>query len=91
MIEGSVIRTKGVWFSPVHDRAVLYSQDQGRAIVLNPTGAALWAVLDSPRSPSDLTAFLMDRFPDLSADRARADVDAFLDRLLAENVLQLLP
>lgn len=90
MIEGSYKRSEGVLSNPVQNRAVLYSQDQGRAIVLNPTGAALWEVLESPRSAAELTSFLMDRFPDLNADRARADVDAFLDRLLAENVLQSL-
>lgn len=81
-------RTEGVWSSAVHDRAVLYHGDQGKAIVLNPTGALLWDALESPRRPSELVALLVDLFPDLSADRARADVAAFVDRLLGESVLQ---
>jgi hypothetical protein len=90
-IEGSVLRTEGIWSSRVHDRAILYSLDQGKAIILNATGAALWDALDAPRSPSDLAKVLIGRFPDLSAERAREDVDSFLDQLLSESVLQLLP
>ena len=86
--DGSLRRTEGVWSSAVHDRAVLYHGDQGKAIVLNPTGAILWEALVSPRRPSELAALLIDLFPDLSPDRARADVAAFVDRLLGENVLQ---
>ena len=86
--EASLRRAEGVWSSAVHDRAVLYHGDQGKAIVLNPTGALLWDALESPRRPSELAALLVDRFPDLSAARARADVAAFVDRLLGESVLQ---
>jgi hypothetical protein len=81
-------RTDGVWSSPVHDRAVLYSWDEGKAIVLNPTGAALWEALESPRTLAELATLLIERFPTLSAERARADVTAFVDRLLGESVLQ---
>lgn len=88
LVDGPLRRTDGVWSSAVHDRAVLYSGDEGKAIVLNPTGAALWEALESPRRPSELAALLVQRFPDLTADRARADVAAFLDRLLSESVLR---
>jgi hypothetical protein len=85
---GTVRRTEGVWSSAVHDRAVLYCQDDGKALILNPTGAVLWEALESPRTPSELAALLVQRFPDLPADRALTDVSAFLDRLLGESVLQ---
>ena len=84
-------RTEGVWSSSVRDRAVLYSWNEGKAIVLNPTGAALWAALDSPRTPLELAGLLIERFPTLSAERAHADVAAFVDRLLGESVLQPIP
>lgn len=81
-------RAEGVWSNPVQDRAVLYSWNDGKAIVLNPTGAALWEALESPRTPDDLAELLIHRFPGLSTERARADVAAFLDRLLSESVIQ---
>jgi hypothetical protein len=85
---GRLCRTDGVWSGAVHDRAVLYHGDEGKAIVLNPTGAVLWDALESPCTPGELAAVLLERFPDLPADRALADVNAFLDRLLGESVLQ---
>jgi hypothetical protein len=90
-VDGPLRRTDGVWSSAVHDRAVLYSWGEGKAIVLNATGAALWEALESPRTPSELAELLVQRFPDLPLDRARADVAAFLDRLLTESVLQPAP
>jgi hypothetical protein len=90
-VDGPLRRMEGVWSSAVHDRAVLYSWDEGKAIVLNATGAALWEALESPHTPSELAELLVQRFPDLPPDRARADVAAFLDRLLSESVLQLVP
>lgn len=86
--DAPVRRAEGIWSSNVQDRAVLYVSPQSKAIVLNATGAALWDALDSPRTPSELTELLVQRYPGLSADRARADVVAFLERLVRESVLQ---
>jgi hypothetical protein len=85
--DGPVRRADGVWSSGVQDRAVLYSTPESKAIVLNPTGAILWEALHSPRRPSELAALLVQRFPELTSDRARADVTAFLDRLVRERVV----
>ena len=71
----------------MQDRAVLYSTPQSKAIVLNATGAVLWDALETPRRPSELADLLVRRFPDLPADRAHADVAAFLDRLVSESVV----
>jgi Coenzyme PQQ synthesis protein D (PqqD) len=87
-LDGPLRRAEGVWSSGVQDRAVLYSSPHAKALVLNATGAALWEALESPRRPSELAELLIQRFPDLSPDRARADVAAFVDRLVRESVLQ---
>ena len=80
-------RADGVWSRAVQDRAVLYSWDDGKAIVLNPTGSVLWEALASPRSAGELVQELIRRFPGLPPDRARTDVDAFLNRLRDESVV----
>ena len=85
--DGPVRRADGVWSSGVQDRAVLYSNPESKAIVLNATGATLWEALESRRRPSELAALLVQRFPELTSDRARADVAAFLDRLVRERVV----
>src|SRR5687767_3906420 len=89
IVDGPVRRADDVSSSGVQDRAVLYSSTQSKAIVLNATGAALWEALEAPRRPSELADLLIQRFPHLSIERARNDVAAFLDRLVAENVLQV--
>ena len=81
-------RTEGVWSSPVQDRMVLYSSGDGKAIVLNGTGARLWEALESPCTPSELATVLMERFPRLPVERASADVAKFLERLIGESVLE---
>jgi len=91
MVDGLVRRADDVWSSGVQDLAVLYSSTHSKAIVLNATGAVLWEALESPRTPSELVDLLIRRYPHLSADRARADVVAFLDRLVSENVLHPVP
>ena len=85
IVDGPVRRAEDVWSTGVQDRAVLYSSTQSKAIVLNATGAARWEALELPDELADL---LILRFPGLSPDRARADVAAFLDRLMGENVLR---
>ena len=80
-------RADGVWSRAVQDRAVLYSWDDGKAIVLNPTGSVLWEALESPRTAAELAEALVHRFPELPSERARADVDAFLARLRDESVV----
>ncbi len=89
IVDDPVRRADDVWSSGVQDRAVLYSSTQSKAIVLNPSGAVLWEALEAPRRPSELADLLIQRFPHLSMDRARADVGAFLDRLVRENVLHV--
>ena len=86
-LDGPIRRAEGVWSSGVQDRAVLYSTPQSKAIVLNATGAALWEALETPRRPSELAQLLIQRFPQLPADRAHTDVAAFLDRLVRESVV----
>jgi hypothetical protein len=89
--QGRLRRTAGVWSNPVQDRVVLYNSDDGKAIVLNGTGAKLWEALESPRTPSELAALLRERFPHVPVERATADVAAFLQRLLGESVLEFVP
>jgi len=92
MAQDAVLRRKeDVWSRAVGDRAVLYSWDAGKAIVLNPTGAVLWEALQSPRTASELGDILVDRFPGLPVERARADVAAYVERLFGENLLRSEP
>jgi hypothetical protein len=53
---------------------------------LNGSGRLLWELLPEPRNEADLTAALVAEY-DIDADRATADVDAFLADLRGRGLL----
>ncbi len=57
-------------------------------IALNTTGRCVWELLAEDQSVEDLTEVVAERF-DVDKDRARADVQAFLDDI--ERIGLLVP
>lgn len=55
-------------------------------ITLNATGAYIWELLEKEQTPESLTAALVARY-EVTEDRARADVDAFLKKLMPTGAL----
>ena len=58
--------------------------------VLNETGEHLWEALAEPRSTDELVRLLTGLW-DVSADRARQDVSAFLEELRALGAVEQFP
>ena len=58
--------------------------------VLNETGERLWESLSEARSPDELVRLLTEAW-DVTADRARADVSAFLTELRALGAVEDVP
>jgi len=54
--------------------------DMNGLITLNATGRCIWELLAEEHTLEDLVAEITERF-DVHRDRARADVQAFLDEL----------
>jgi hypothetical protein len=73
--------------SRVGDRLVLYHRATRKALVLNPTGSWLWEQLAAGRTTDQLADALVERWPALGHDRARADAAAFLDELGRHDML----
>jgi hypothetical protein len=73
--------------STVGDRVVLYHRVSRAAIVLNPTGSWVWEQLIAPQTPSALAENLRARFPALSPEQAKTDVDAFLTELVGHAMV----
>jgi hypothetical protein len=71
----------------VDGEAVLLDLEGRRILGLNPAGSHLWGLLDGQRSPAELATALAERF-NLGAERARADVDAFLAELYARGLVE---
>ncbi len=61
--------------------------DMHRIFALNPVAAHIWGALDGATSVRDLVADLCATF-EVDQERARHDVTAFLDQLLAAGLIQ---
>jgi len=66
--------------------SVLLEPKEGRVLALNPLGSALWELLDGNRGPAELARILSEG-TGVAPERARADVDALLERLTSEGFL----
>ncbi len=71
----------------VDDQLVLLDLRGARYLRMNRTGRMLWELLQQDRLPADLAAALQERFS-LDAERALADVDAYLATLRARDLLE---
>lgn len=59
-------------------------------VTLNATGCCLWELLAQDRSVEELAAALTERF-DVDSQRARADVQVFLDEITRIGLLEQSP
>ena len=87
MTNVSYRRSSGVDTSTVGERVIAFERASKRAVVLNPTGAVIWQLLESPHSPGQLSAALQQQFPDVSAQQIGADVETYLQELLDQNLI----
>jgi len=56
-------------------------------ITLNETGAFLWTLLENEQSEETLVAALLEEY-DVTAERAKTDVAAFIDHLRGNALLE---
>lgn len=61
--------------------------DTNAIITLNPTGRCVWELLSEERSVDELAAAVTERF-EVDVDRARADVQTFLDEITAMGLIE---
>lgn len=65
---------------------VMMGLDQGEYYALRGVAASLWSHLDEPRTVEDLSALVAREF-DVTPERCRDDVAAFLDDLLERRLV----
>ena len=73
--------------STVGERVVVFERASKSAIVLNPTGAQLWNLLETPRSPAQLNEALQRQFPDVEAAQLQSDIENYLRELLEQKLI----
>ncbi|MGY9005168.1 MAG: PqqD family protein [Alphaproteobacteria bacterium] len=55
---------------------------------LNPVGRALWVLLEQPQSADEIKALLAEAFPEASETALGADIDKFLEALVAAKSIE---
>ena len=76
-----IVRRHGDWVSAkIGDQAVMMNVEMERYIGLSKVGARIWELIEVPMSPDEICARLMRQF-EVTPERCRIEVDAFLDEL----------
>ncbi|HEY3355374.1 MAG TPA: PqqD family protein [Polyangia bacterium] len=78
-----------VLLCPEEDEAFLFTPASGRVRLLNPTGLAVWRLIDGVRDVVAVTAAVCAEFPDAVPPAVAADVVAFLDELVAAELAEV--
>jgi hypothetical protein len=71
----------------VGERVVLYHRGSGNGVVLNPTGSLVWNALASPLTANEVVDTLARRYASVERDRLSRDVNAYIDSLRAQSLI----
>ena len=71
----------------VGDRVVLYHRDTGSGVVLNPTGSLIWEALATPCSTDELAQDLSARYPGMTDEKIRNDVNTYVESLRENGLI----
>ncbi|MCS7260400.1 MAG: PqqD family peptide modification chaperone [Anaerolineae bacterium] len=66
--------------------AVLFNPDTAGALALNPTGLAIWQLIDGQRDVAAIAAVLCEQFRDVPPS-VQADVTALIEILVEEGLV----
>jgi hypothetical protein len=80
------IRAAGVSETAVDDELFLVAPQTQEIVHLDALAAAVWRQLAEPATAADIAALFAAAFPDMPAERLRADIEAALAVLLAEGL-----
>lgn len=86
-----IVRKRGDWLAAtVADEVLMMNTDNGLYLGLNPVGARIWQMIDTPCDVETLCARLEHEF-DVAPATCRAEVDAFLDQLARHRAIDFEP
>jgi hypothetical protein len=69
--------------------SVIMQVKSGRYFGVDGVAARLWELLQKPISAGDLNAAILREF-DVTAERAAADIDAFVQKLLGAKLIEVM-
>lgn len=74
-------RSEGIEVRSIDDEILVIDEVAGVIFNLNPTGAAVWKLLESPTSCEQIVAVLTTAFPEISEQQIVKDVQVILKQL----------
>ena len=80
-------RSPAVEETTVGERAVLYHNQSGSAIVLNPTASLVWADLASEADAEKIARSLHSRFASVSFETVKHDVERVLEEFEQQQLV----
>lgn len=66
----------------------LFDPSSNKPMKLNVTGVILWEALTEGANEADAVELLLKKFPGLTAEQAKSDVDYFIGQLEKRSLLQ---
>ena len=81
------LRDRSLDWLPVDDEVVVLDGERDLYLGTNSSGSVLWEALAAGATRSQLAGLLVERF-DIEQDRAGSDVEAFLEQLASENLVE---
>jgi len=74
-------RSEGIEVRSIDDEILVIDDAAGVILNLNPTGAAVWKLLESPTCCEQIVAVLTAAFPEIAKQQIAEDVQTILDQL----------
>ena len=74
-------------FREVGDDIFLVHPDGEQMFNLNPTGAALWRMLENPSTPTEIIAVVQTAYPILAPEKVKSDVNSLLEAFLSHGLI----
>ncbi len=84
------VRKSDLTSAPMGEELVMMDVDKGKYLGLNPVAAIIWSKLDKPTTVAELVKLLCEEY-DVDAVRCQQDVEAFIQQLLAHDLLSMQP
>ncbi|MDF1719210.1 MAG: PqqD family protein [Minwuia sp.] len=81
-------RADGVSENPMDDDLFLVAPGSGEIVHLDQMAAAVWRLLETPCSQTEMIAVFVEAFPEMPADTVSADLQTALQTLIAAELVQ---
>ena len=84
--KNTVIRNSKIAWQKIQEKIILVSPKTMRIHIIHGSGGSIWEHLKDARSEDELAELLCEEY-DTTVERAKKDVQTFLDQLKKENLV----